>query len=177
VTAPRFTSADIDRAYWDWQCSCGPAALAAILGLTLDEVKPLFMPAFPGWTTPTRMLEALRRANKHWSSIAVPARTRTTWPVWGVARIQWEGPWTAPGANQRWAYTHTHWVGVSRGKGSRDQHLIDIFDVNTVGGGGPLEDGWGPLEWWSRDIVPLLTKDIKRATGGWYITHAIEVAR
>jgi hypothetical protein len=39
------------------------------------------------------------------------------------------------------------------------------------------EDGWGPLEWWSADLVPLLTADIKRATGGWHITHAIEVER
>lgn len=179
VTAVRFTDDDVYRAWLDWQCSCGPAALAAICGLTLDEVRPLFQPAFPGWTTPTRMFEALRRSGRRWScsyeqfSRPVPLSL----PRWGLARIQWHGPWTQPGANPRWAYTHTHWVGVSQGAGSRGQHLIDIFDVNAVGNGGPLEDGWGPLEWWARDLVPLLVKDIKRASGGWHVTHAIEVQR
>ena len=177
MTAPRFTLADLERANRDWQCNCGPAALAVIAGLTLDEVRPMFLPAFPGWTTPTRMSEALRRSDRRWSSITVPYRSTTTWPIYGLARIQWHGPWTASGANQRWAYQHTHWVGVSQGRGSRGQHLIDIWDINTMGSVGGFEDGWGPLEWWSSEIVPLLTADIKRATGGWHITHAIEVQR
>lgn len=173
----RFTYDDVTAANHDWLCSCGPAALAAICDLTLDDVKPLFMPAFPGYTTPTRMFEALRRSGRRWTVSNRMALRDPHWPTYGLARIQWEGPWTMPGASPRWAYTHTHWVGVSQGKGSRGQHLIDIFDVNTVSNGGPLEDGWGPLEWWTKDVVPLLTRDIKRATGGWHITHAIEVQR
>lgn len=173
----RFTSTDIDRANHDWLCTCGPAALAAILDLTLDEVKPHFMPAFPGWTTPTRMFDALRHAGARWTWRAVLRDSPHPWPSYGIARIQWEGPWTQPGANARWAYTHTHWVGVSQGKGSRGQDLIDIFDVNTVGDGSALQDGWGPLEWWTSEIVPRLTADIKRATGKWHVTHAIEVTR
>lgn len=33
----RFTAADLERAHAEWSCSCGPAALAAICGLTLDD--------------------------------------------------------------------------------------------------------------------------------------------
>lgn len=176
MTAVRFTAADVLRANADWLASCGPVALAAILGLTLDEVKPYFMPAFPGYCTPTKMFEALRRSGRQWTALQRGfSGADLPWPRWGLARIQWEGPWTAPGASKRWAYTHTHWVGVSQGTGSRGQYLIDIFDVNAVGNGGPLEDGWGPLEWWSRDLVPLLTVDIPRASGGWHVTHSIEV--
>lgn len=176
-----FTSADVDRANADWLCTCGPAALAAICGLTLDEAKPLFMPAFPGYTTPTRMLAALRRSGRKWSSAGVPRESKTTWPLYGIARIQWHGPWTTRGADARWAYTHTHWVGVSQGEGSRGQHLVDVWDVNCVGECPAVNlldnDGWIPLQFWDADIVPMLTKDIKRASGGWSITHAIEVER
>lgn len=165
----RFTATDVDHAFRDWNATCGPAALAAILELTLDEVKPLFMPAFPGWTTPTRMFEALRRSGRKHSA-ATTSRARTTWPTWGLCRVQWEGPWTQPGANQRWAYTHTHWVAAwSAGP------AICVFDVNSF----EYEDdtGWLPLETWQAAIVPMLTGDIKRATGGWHITHSIEVQR
>ena len=37
-TAPRFTLSDAERAYDDWGCNCGPAALAAICGMTLVPV-------------------------------------------------------------------------------------------------------------------------------------------
>jgi hypothetical protein len=179
VTAIRFTAADMEHAADDWSCNCGPAALAAICGLTLDEARPHFG-AFPGYTNPTLMRRALTAAGRRFTvqRTDVPfTDPGDEWPRWGLARIQWEGPWTQPGASPRWAYRHTHWVGVSQGKSSRGAGLVDIWDVNTLGDGSPLADGWGPLEWWSRDVVPLLTAGIPRATGGWHVTHAIEVQR
>ena len=176
----RFTLADLDRANADWQCSCGPAALAAICGMTLDEVKPHFQPAFPGWTTPTRMLEALRRSGRIWRQRAIRdvATGNPPWPRHGLARIQWEGPWTQPGASPRWAYTHTHWVGAGplyTAEGEPIAGETCVWDVNQLGG--VAMDGWAPLAWWAARTAPRLTRDIPRATGGWHITHAIEVER
>jgi hypothetical protein len=173
----RFTAADVDRAHAAWNASCGPAALAAICDLTLDEVRPHFGESFPGYTNPTMMFDALRATGRRWSWWATIGRDPRPqdWPLYGLARIQWDGPWMRPGVPIAARYKFTHWVGVSQGTGSRDQHLVDIFDINTISDGSPLEDGWGPLEWWSSEIVPRLTADIKRATGGWHVTHAIEV--
>lgn len=176
--AVRFTFADVERANWDWRCSCGPAALAAICGLTLDEVRPHFLPAFPGWTTPTRMFEALRRTGRHWSNVTLRVG-RTPWPIHGLARIQWEGPWTQPGASLRWAYTHTHWVGVGPLYTSEGEPVAGetcVWDVNQLDATG-CREGWAPLRWWTAVTAPRLTRDIPRATGGWRITHAIEVGR
>lgn len=37
---------------------------------------------------------------------------------------------------------------------------------------------WCSLEDWSTHVAPVLAKDHnKRATGGWHVTHAIEVER
>lgn len=170
----RFTLADLEHANATWRCNCGPAALAAICDLTLDEVRRHF-PNFPGYTNPTLMFAALRSTGRKWSAMQRGfGGAPLPWPRYGLARIQWEMP---PGVPARALYRYTHWVGVSQGTGSRGQHLIDIFDVNTVGNGRPLEDGWGPLAWWVSEIVPLLTADIPRATGKWHVTHSIEVER
>src|SRR5580700_11291869 len=40
VNPPRFTPADADRAYEEWGMNCGPSALAAVMGMTFDEVRP-----------------------------------------------------------------------------------------------------------------------------------------
>lgn len=80
----RFTESDVDHAHADWFCTCGPAALAAIYDLTLDEVRPHFNPAFPGYTTPTRMYQALRNAGVKWRPLVGPVGSPlATWPKYG----------------------------------------------------------------------------------------------
>ena len=94
-------------------------------------------------------------------------------PKHGLARIQWEGPWTKPGANPKWAYRQTHWVASWRQDGETlaDKILaaIDpvIFDVN---GGLML------FEQWEQQIVPAIVANIPRADGGWHLTHSWEIA-
>lgn len=174
MTAPRFTLADLLAARDAWSCSCGPASLAAICGLTLDEVRPHFGPDWPGYTNVRAMRLAIHRAGRTYHD---HPRHQTAWPRYGLARIQWEGPWTAPGANPRWSYRHTHWVGVSRLQLASgvvvDPDAVYIWDCNATDIGG----GWSPLAWWSSRVAPRLTREIQRATGGWHITHAIEVSR
>lgn len=160
MTPLRFTEADADRAYDDWGCNCGPTAFAAIAGLTLEETRRAF-PNFPGYTNPSMMLDALGRAGiRHF------ARDSLAFPIHGVARIQFEGPWTDRKVNnKRWAYRYTHWVGARRVRSD-----ITVFDVNALDRG-----GWLPFETWSSEILPGLIANHKRATGGWHVTHAIEV--
>lgn len=86
---------------------------------------------------------------------------RDVLPFMGLARIQWHGPWTADGANPRWAYRHTHWIASLR---------FDcewwVFDING---------GWRTLEDWKRDIVPLILQEIPRNNGQWSVSHHWEV--
>lgn len=161
---PRFNANDADRAYDEWGSNCGPGALAAITGLTLDEVRPHLV-GFDTkhYTNPTMMFDALK-------SIGIPhVRIGSKWPRYGLARIQWEGPWTEPGVPMRVRYRYTHWIGVW---GTEDRG-VGVFDINEIGNG----TGWVKMSDWSDFVVPRLTNTYKRATGNWHITHGVEVQR
>jgi hypothetical protein len=167
---PRFTMADMERANESWGANCGPGSVAAICGMTLDEVKLRFVAEGfidKRYTNPTMMFDVLesvaREGHIAWR------KTPPLWPVWGLVRIQWEGPWTAPGVPMRARYRHTHWVGAMH-RGDE----IGIFDVNALSNG----TGWVVLEDWSAHVVPwILQECVPRSNGQWSITHAIEVER
>jgi hypothetical protein len=171
ITPPRFTLADADRAHSEWGCNCGPAALAAIVGLTLDEVRP-HMGDFEqkGYTNPTMMLHALESVGAQFRSRGLADNVKLLdWPRYGLARIQWEGPWTNPGVPIRARYRQTHWVGAAHRNGD-----IGVFDINCINNG----TGWVALGEWRDIVVPYILKGcVPRANGKWHITHAIEVER
>jgi hypothetical protein len=159
---------DGDRAYHEWGCNCGPAALAAIMGLTLDQVRP-HMGDFERkrYTNPTLMFTALDSVGARWRKLPGPARC--DWPVYGLCRIQWEGPWTKPGVPIRARYRHTHWIGVQHPLYSMS---VGIFDVNCLNNG----SGWVSEEHWRDILVPhLLSERVPRADGKFHITHSIEI--
>lgn len=169
--ALRFTEADVDAAYREWCCNCGPAALAAVLGVTLDVVRG-HMPDFEhkGYTNPTLMWAALDRAGAIFKTTTHKpgAMVRPLRPAFGLARVQWDGPWCRDGVPARAAYRHTHWIGVCEGRDS-----IGVFDVNCMKSG-----GWVRYEDWALTIVPhLLATVVPRATGGFWMTHTVEMAR
>lgn len=171
MTSLRFTPADLERANSEWGCNCGPASFAAICGLTLEETHVHFSD-FAGWCAPSTMHAALSRRAPllDWSRVS-------GWPRYGLALIQFEGPWTEPNpARERWLRIErakrTHWIGVAR----QDGFGPAVWDINALGRGSD-RDGWVWLAEWERDLVPILTADIKRASGGWHITYAIEVVR
>lgn len=166
ILFPRFTVDDQQRATDVWGANCGPGAIAAMVGMTLDEVRP-HMGDFEAkrYTNPTLMWETLNRLGVRWQKVKPPL----TWPEWGLARIQWHGPWTAPGVPARVAYRHTHWVGAYSGRNS-----IGIFDINALNNG----TGWCSLKDWGEMLVPWLLKDIEPGADGlWSLTHVIEIAR
>jgi hypothetical protein len=161
-----FTEADAHRAYDEWGANCGPGALAAIAGLTLDQVRPL-MGDFETkhYTNPTLMYECMNRAGLKWKA----AKDKTAWPRWGLVRVQWEGPWTKEGVPMRVRYRHTHWVGARTGACG-----IEVFDINAM-----TCDGWIPLAVWRDNLVPWIIEHCvpPKADGKWHLTHVLEVER
>lgn len=158
----RYDVDDAQVAWEEWGANCGPGAIAAVLGKTLEEIRP-HLGDFEKkrYTNPTLMFASLERLAANWE------KRDPVWPDYGLARIQWEGPWTNPGVPVRARYRHTHWVGAQR------LARMWIFDINCLCVG-----GWVPLEEWSEQVVPWLLKECEpKASGRWHITHAIGITR
>jgi hypothetical protein len=160
-----FSSDDLNRAYDEWRCNCGPAALAAIAGVSLEEVR-LHIGEFSrrGYMNVAGMRAAVVSLGYSISDMGSHLDSpSSTFPRHGLVRVQFTGPWTAKGASPRWAATHTHWVGSHR-----IGEVWWVFDVNG---------GWLKFNDWQEEIVPRLTEVIKRADGGWYPSHRWEIRR
>lgn len=160
----KFTVDDAQHAYDEWGANCGPGAVAAVLGMTLDEVRP-HLGDFErkGYINPTLMWSVLRSVGSSWNRALL---YQEWWPDFGLARVQWEGPWTKDGVPIAARYRHTHWTGVCNGGAM-------IFDINCLCVG-----GWVTLNEWSGEVVPWLLKQCEpMASGGWHITHSVEIAR
>src|SRR5436305_1207827 len=115
----RFTQQDAELAYGTWGANCGPGAIAAIAGLTLEELRPS-MGDFEAkrYTNPTLMWQVLNNLGLRWKRNSPKLQealvaTILDFPEYGLARVQWEGPWTNPGVPPQVAYRHTHWVAAS----------------------------------------------------------------
>ena len=164
IPQPRFAEADAEAAFQAWDANCGPVAVAAICGLTLDELRP-HLDDFETrrYTNPTLMRRILDRLGVAWEKRRKPL----DWPSYGLCRIQWLGPWTAPGRPVQGAYRHTHWVGAMRRRGQ-----VGVFDVNCLNNG----SGWVSAADWKALVVPFILEHAEpRATGGWAFTHCLEV--
>jgi hypothetical protein len=169
LAALKFGGPVADRAVEAWGFNCGPASLCAVLDLTPDEVRP-HMQDFErkGYTNPTLMWAALRSLGAEFTVRSTPLGGANEWPRWGLARIQWGGPWTKPGVPIAARYRRTHWVGSCR---DGAEHMV--FDVNATWFG-----GWLPFAEWSGQLVPWLLREVEpKADGAWWITHSVEVAR
>lgn len=166
----RFTEADAVRAHEEWGANCGPGAIAAIMRLTLDELRPQ-MGGFEAkrYTNPTLMFAVLDRLGARWRQRRDRDDNGTLgWPRHGLARIQWEGPWTRPGVPIRARYRHSHWVAAELCRGQ-----FGIFDINAMNSG-----GWVAERDWVETIVPWILREcVPRASGRWHITHSIEIER
>lgn len=164
-----FTWHDANAAAEAWGANCGPAALAAAARVPIETVRGT-IPGFETkhYTSPTMMRAGLEALGvRLLEDLRGQERDPAHFPTDGLVRLQWEGPWTAPGMNPRWAYGHTHWIASRLWRTVGDPRIW-IFDVNG---------GWLPADWWVADVVPLITREIRRATGGWHATHrwALEV--
>lgn len=161
-----FSEADALSAYDEWGANCGPNALAFALRVPLESVR-YAIPDFDAkrYTSPTMMAQGIAAMGRTFTPYAFPrvvAAMFSPAPVLSLVRIQWTGPWTAEGANPKWAYRQTHWVTAWK-----ELEVPTIFDVN----GGVMD-----FEVWKAEVVPALTAQTKRADGGWFPTHVWRVA-
>jgi hypothetical protein len=155
----RFTENEVCSANETWGANCGPIALAAMTNKSLSEIRP-YLGAFETkrCMSPTDMLNALSRLGMRW----IPGNG---WPTYGLAWVQWEGPWSGPKVPARVGYRYSHWVGSSTHQGKSI-----IFDINCLEVG-----GWVFADCWSDVVVPYILQDYPRANGKWHISRSIEL--
>jgi hypothetical protein len=169
---PLFDANDATYAADTWGFNCGPAAVATMMGMTIEQLRPhLGDFETKRYTNPMLMWAILKSVGAKWKAKSVREvllSAHDAWPDYGLARIQWEGPWTSPGVPIVARYRHTHWVGAMRIGNERG-----IFDVNCMNSG-----GWVSLSHWTRIMVPFILKQCHpKANGDWHLTHSIEVDR
>jgi len=159
----------------DWEAAekifhpnCGPTALAIIAGISIQKACE----AIPGFTerhftNPTMMATALRSLGIQFIERDDNECDGHTLTRYGLVRIQFEGPWTAAGANPKWAYRQTHWIAAAEFMWGEPVQFV--FDINC---------GWQTAMDWEHIHVPEIIKGCldKRATGNWWATHRWELS-
>lgn len=160
----RFSRDDALAACADWGFNCGPASICALLGVGPTAIRPcLGNFEAKGHTNVTLMRQMLHGLGLRPQSVGV-----LRWPTWGVARVQWGGPWTEPGVPAAAAYRHTHWVAAWS---SMDRRTSAVFDVNALDQG-----GWLPADIWRAEVVPrILGACVPRSDGKHWLTHVFAV--
>ncbi len=150
------------KAYQEWGCNCGPSALATMINLKPDDVRP-HIKGFDEkkYTSPTMMKDAIASLGLGFVQSGVTLDP-PPYPFYGVIRIQWDGPWCRPEVPKRVAYRYTHWIGAMTFAGS-----LYVFDVNS---------GWSRKDVWEKETVPTLTKLYPKSNGKYFPTHIWNIA-
>lgn len=167
----KFTVKEAQQASDEWNFNCGPGSLCAVLDKTPEEIRPYLLDfEKKGYTNPKLMFDILRRLNvknrlSYRCDVPNPA---FPFPVFGLIRIQWAGPWTKANVPMRVRYRHTHWIGAFSENGR-----MMVFDINAM-----VVGGWIPWNVWRNELVPWLLKEVEpKASGVWWPTHCIEIER
>jgi hypothetical protein len=168
-----FGESDVAKHWEAWGFNCGPAALCAILGLHPAEVRGK-IPSFEQrqYTNPTMMVKALKALAVGFEWTRDNGR-EVKWPRFGVARIQWDGPWIGPGVPMQARYRHSHWVATMESFDDRSVRVPGrgIYDINCPSHFCAFDD-------WKTTLVPYILRQYEpKANGGWWVTDAIEVLR
>lgn len=170
VKGARLSEEEVEEAS-AWGFNCGPAAICAALRMRPAQLRPHLLDfEAKRYTNPSLMTAILGGLGIHWRlSYRGDDPTVRQLPSFGLARIQWGGPWTALGVPMRARYRKTHWIAVET-----VTDAIAVFDVNAVTRG---VGGWIWHHVWRTQLVPWLLKaaEIKRADGRWWPTHCIEI--
>lgn len=171
----------------EWGLNCGPGALCGALNIRPCDVRP-HLGDFErrGYMSPSHMWAALKAIG-----IGYELKRDGHWPESeGICRVQWGGPWCAPGRPAVAAYRHTHWVAARRSSWDGGPDFVPfgtgpvwVFDVNNlIGPGAELScgsdecpDGWLPYRWWAGGVVPELLP--AKGDGRWWLTHTAEIRR
>lgn len=134
---------DVAMAARIFGATCGPIALAAVLGTFAAEVMRFF-PYFPGrtHTTAADMEYALQCCGARYQ------RQDDLMPEIGLSLLQLTGPWTEHPGAARHAYTHMHWVAT---------HGDFLYDVNV--------GDWIERDEWTSHAVSAWIVTVPKATG------------
>jgi len=163
-----FTPADSEAAYRAWGFNCGPAAIAAALGLTPSSVRPFLGEDWRGFMSPTEVENAVARAG--WLPLRAhrcPERPApgqmVTYPSGsGIVRVQFDGPWCDRGVPIGARYQRTHYAASHEDEAGR----MWVFDVNA--------EDWMDLGRWREKLIPSL---FPPKTTGWWVSHAWKLVR
>lgn len=157
----RFDLAAWRAAYAERGANCGPGAIAGICGLPLNPVLDELGAEFARrrGTTEIMLTSALTRFDIPWRQVPPGL------PSYGLARIQWDGPWIDDPSPYARLY-HSHWIGTDL-SGATPM----VFDINAISAG-----GWISLSEWDDHLRPWLLADVEpEATGRWWVSDAYEV--
>lgn len=149
---------ELEVAVTEWGCNCGPAAIAAIMRISLPRLHHVMKKygGWPGYTTPTKVQQMFVA----WALInRVRVLRENKLPDHGLAFIQLLGPWMK--ARVPAQYKHTHWIAVD---GDR------IFDINNN------DEPWYTKEMWEQFTILEIIDRHKDATG-WVVRLAYEIPR
>jgi hypothetical protein len=154
---------DLNEQHRLWGANCGPSALAAILGMTAAEVRPLVERVqggrFLNYMNAGHLIDALRQAGRQVWRVEC-SRGQVQWPkARELCVIQFDGPWCEPEVPAKARFRHTHIVASIRGG-------IMIYDGNA--------NCWLPKQEWQDKIMPVLQRDVRRSTG-WYTCTVLDV--
>lgn len=168
ATAPypplAFTEAESLYAYQEWGANCGPAALAAILGRSLDEVKRhLGYFEARGYMTTSDMKAALKSLGVRHTHYAKESGL----PAYGLCRVQWGGSWLRPGVHPGAAASRTHWIATAL-EGEGDTARRWTYDVNA---------GWQRHGVWQVETVRALLAEVKGSDGTFFVPDVVALER
>lgn len=152
---------DIDACNAAWSASCGHGALAALLGVEVEETRVLLPKP---WTTPTAMRDALRQRRVAFVAETNTDELRRAWPLRGLIFVQFGGPWLKEGVPVAAAYRHTHWVATEVTGAERH-----VYDANL--------DEVIPFGEWTDILLPEIMRDVRRCDGTWFARVALRVPR
>jgi DNA polymerase-1 len=172
------TLAELDEHPW---ATCGPAAAAGYLGVSLAALRRAFhrQSERRTWTSYTEMREALDLLGARWQPTrTAPTRERphaVELPSYGLALVQFCGSWDEMPVHHAAQLQRSHWIALRQ----HPEHGVMVFDVNAVSDaepgpcGGP---GWAPRAAWEAVTVPAIAEDLHAdLTRGWWIRAALEV--
>ncbi len=140
---------DIEEAHELWGANCGPCSLAAVLDLSVNDVRGL-LDGFElrRYTNPTQLKAALDRAGVKYRPIG------PNLPHYGLVFVQWGGHESKPINVQ---YRFTHWIGIAGDV---------VFEVNAP--------HLTTFESW-KDIMPRAIKEEGHGNGTFTVRAGIEI--
>lgn len=147
---------DTLEAFETWEATCGPAALAAILGRSVMSLREKVKP-YRGFMSIADMLRSLRSLKvehtlmrKDFNQL-IPQVQRGDY-IGRLSIIQWGGSWLTPGVHPGASLCRTHWIAY------RHSPPV-IYDVNA--------DGWISTTAWETVMAPEIMRHVRGCDGTW----------